>query len=110
MSTFVVFSQTTSDSTSIKNEEAKKRVLNNLKDQHIMYSNEQEFDFINYLKQPNLSQVEKLDYTLKLSKNDIEETKAIYRWKQRTLTQPLRIGPYYRGFEFLISDDFFTIY
>ena len=91
MSTFVVSSQTTSDSTFIKNEEAKKRVLNNLKDQHIMYSNEHEFDFINYLKRTDLKPSDKIDYSLKLTRNEIEESKALYRWKQRSLTPPLPI-------------------
>jgi hypothetical protein len=86
---FVGYSQTNSDSTFIKNEEAKKRVVENLKDQQIIYTFQQEFNFIDYLKQPDLLQVEKLDYYLKLSKSEIEETKAIYRWKQKSLTPPL---------------------
>jgi len=75
--TFAGYCQDTSDSASIKNEEAKKRVLNNLKDQHIMYSNEQEFDFINYLKQPG-----KNNFSLKLNYKETEKDKAIRRWNE----------------------------
>ena len=101
MSTFIGVCQATADSTSIKNEEAKKRVLNNLKDQHIMYSNEQEFDFINYLKLPG-----KNDFSLKLNYKEKPEEKAIRKWNQYK-KQP-NIFPFYPTFR--LENYYFTSY
>jgi hypothetical protein len=101
IATFFGHSQTNADSTSIKNEEAKKRVLNNLIDQHIMYSIEQDFDFINYLKP------EKIDCSMKINYKETQEEKAIKMWcryKNQNHTWP----KYYP--EFRTEKYFFTTY
>ncbi len=92
MNRLVCFCQTITNSASIKNEEAKKRVLYNLRNQNVLYSNQSEFDFINYLK---LSEepLEKIDYNLQLSRNEIEESKAIVKWKQHQLAPRMRQPP-----------------
>ena len=71
------FSQTIADSVSIKNEKGIKTVLNNLKEQQYLYSNQQEFSFINYLKAP-----EKIDYSLNLNYKETQGEKAIRKWNQ----------------------------
>ena len=94
-------SQSIVDSIAIKNEEAKKHVLNNLKDQHIMYSSEQGFGFINYLKP------EKIDCLMKINQKETEEEKAIkmwYRYKNQNHAWP----KYYP--EFRTEKYFFTSY
>lgn len=96
------YCQTIADSASIKNEEGKKIVLNNLKEQNIMYSSEHEFDFINYLKPP-----EKIDYSIKINYKETDEDKAIKMWcryKNQNHTWP----KYYP--EFRTEKYFFTTY
>lgn len=96
------YCQTVADSASIKNEEGKKIVLNNLKEQQYLYSNQQEFSFIHYLKTP-----EKIDYSLNLIYKETQEEKANRKWNQYK-NQHHTWPKYYP--EFRTEKYFFTTY
>ena len=95
------FNQTIRDSASVKNEDAKKRVLFSLKNQNMLYSTQNEFDFINYLKQP-----ENTDYSMKINYKETQEEKAIRKWNQ--YKQQPNIMPYYPAFR--KENYYFTTY
>ena len=74
---FAAYCQTV-DSASIKNDEAKKRILLTLRrHEDRLYSSQNEFDFIRFLKPP-----EKIDYGIKISYKETQEEKATRKWKE----------------------------